>query len=88
MPVDSALWLMEGAMNLTYGFPFEEYGEFTTGYADLTLNKNPDGEIDMDEVAVKYQQLIDEARALYYSSGFNNKGLLVLNLEKQAEDDL
>jgi hypothetical protein len=87
MPVDSALWLMEGAMNLTYGFPFEEYGEFTTGYAELTLNKNQDGEIDMDEVAVKYQQLIDEAREDYYNSGYEDKGLYILNLEKTYEDN-
>ena len=85
--VDSALWLMEGAMNLTYGFPFEEYGEFTTGTDLLTISKNSVGEIDMDEVAVKYEELIEKARVLYYSSGYEEKGLMVLNMEKQAEDD-
>ena len=85
--VDSALWLMEGAMNLTYGFPFEEYGEFTTGTDVLTLTKNNTGEIDMDEVALKYEELIEKARALYYSSGYDEKGLMVLNMEKQTEDN-
>jgi len=87
MEVDSALWLMEGAMNLTYGFPFEEYGEFTTGNTTLTLQKNQEGEIDMDEVAVKYQLLIDEAREDYYNSGYEEKGLYVVNLEKASENN-
>lgn len=85
--VDSALWLMEGAMNLTYGFPFEKYGEFTTGEANITLQKNQEGEINMDEVAVKYQQLIDEAREDYYNSGYEDKGLYIVNLEKADENN-
>ena len=87
LDVDSAMWLMEGAMNLTYGFPFEEYGEFTTGTDEITVTKNNTGEIDMEELAVKYQELIEKARALYYSSGYDEKGLMVLNMEKLTENE-
>ncbi|NOX46633.1 MAG: hypothetical protein GXO89_06610 [Chlorobi bacterium] len=85
IPVDEAMWLMEGGMNLTYGFPAEEYGEFNTGTATLTLQKNVDGEIDMDEVAIKYQELIEAAREDYYNSGFEEKGLYLVDLEKTSE---
>ncbi len=84
---DEAMWLMEGAVNLTYGFPFEDYGEFTSADATLIVQKNQDGKIDMDVVAVRYQQLIDEAREDYYNSGFDDKGLYIVILEKTEETD-
>jgi hypothetical protein len=87
LEVDSALWLMEGAMNLTYGFPFEEYGEFITGTDVITLTKNNAGEIDMDEIGLKYQEIIEKARVLYYNASYEEKGLMVLNMEKEAENE-
>ncbi len=84
--VDSCLWLIEGAINLTYGFPFEEYIEFVASEDSLVLVKNPDGRISMDEVALKYQELIEKARTMYYGSGVENKGLYIVNLEKSSEN--
>ena len=84
---DSALWLMEGAMNLTYGFPDEQYIEFKTDSAFLTLVKNSSGDIDINEVSDKYLELIEQARSLYYGSGYENKGLFVLDLEKDVENN-
>ena len=85
--IDSALWLMEGAVNLTYGFPFEEYGEYATEQSFLTIPKNQDGQINPDELAIKYQELVEQARQDYYGSGFDEKGLFIVNLEKTEENE-
>ena len=86
LEVDSCLWLMEGAINLTYGFPFEEYDGFVSSEDSLTLAKTLNGKISMVEVAIKYQELIEKARTMYYGSGINNKGLYLVNIEKSSEN--
>jgi len=83
--VDSAIWLLEGAMNLTYGFPHKEYTDYQKGTAIINLEKNNEGKINYNELALKYQQVIDEAREDYYGSSFEEKGLYVVDLEVTEE---
>lgn len=85
--VDSAIWLLEGAMNLTYGFPHNEYTDFESGEATIILQKDNEGRINYNELAAKYQQVIDEAREDYYNSGFEEKGLYVVILEITEETE-
>jgi len=83
--VDSAIWLLEGAMNLTYGFPYKEYTDFEKGTAIINIEKDNDGKINYNELALKYQQVIDEAREEYYGATFEEKGLYVVDLEITEE---
>ncbi len=85
--VDMAIWLLEGAMNLTYGFPYKEYTDYEKGTATINLEKDNEGKINYNELAIKYQQVIDEAREDYYSSGFEEKGLYLVNLEITEETE-
>ena len=69
------------------GFPYKEYTDYEKGTAIINLEKDNEGEINYNELAVKYQQVIDEAREDYYSSGFVEKSLYLVNLEITEETE-
>jgi hypothetical protein len=47
--VDTALWLLESTINYSHAFPNEFYNEFETDSVLITLQRNADGSINMDE---------------------------------------
>ncbi len=87
VPTDSALWYLEATINYSHGFPNEYYQEFTTDSLTLTLEKNSDGKVNLTELTAKYDLMKAEVAAAYHSSDYAEKGLAVVDLEKNAETD-
>ena len=87
VPADSALWYLEATINYSHGFPNEYYEEFHTDSLSLTLSKNSDGEIDMTELAQKYDQMKAEVATVYNASTYTDKGLAMVDLKQVSETD-
>lgn len=82
---DSVLWFLEATINYAHAFPNEIYEEFEVTEVTLSIAKNGDGNIDMDEVAQKYDEMKAEVAALYHGSEFDDKGLAVVDLKETSQ---
>ena len=79
---DSALWLLEATINYSHTFPNDYYGQLITDTLNLTLTTNDAGEVDMNELAQKYDAMKSSISEVYHSKTITNKGLVLVNLEE------
>ncbi|MEZ5081864.1 MAG: hypothetical protein R2750_00160 [Bacteroidales bacterium] len=82
---DSALWLLEATINYSHAFPNEFYGEILTEDLSLVVPKNSSGEVDMDVLAQKYDEMKLDITTAYYNSTFENKGLVLVDLSETSQ---
>ncbi|MEZ5199223.1 MAG: hypothetical protein R2764_23410 [Bacteroidales bacterium] len=82
VPADSAVWLLEATINFSHAFPNEYYNEFKTDTLTLTVARNTNGSVDINELTTKYDEMIQAVADVYHSSGFEEKGLAVVDLEE------
>jgi hypothetical protein len=80
VPADSALWLLEATINFSHAFPNEFYNEFETDSLTLTVNRNEDGSVDLNEMTSKYDEMKQAVADAYHNSGYEVKGLAVVDL--------
>lgn len=78
---DSALWFLEATINYSHTFPNDYYGQMVTDTLYLTLATNDAGEVDMNELAEKYDEMKAAISQVYHSKPIDNKGLVLVNLE-------
>jgi hypothetical protein len=78
---DSALWYLESCFNYSYGFPNQFYKSFKTDTLYFTLDLAGNQRVSMTALTAKYEQMIDEVRQVYHASGFEQKGLSLINLQ-------
>jgi len=90
VPTDSAVWLLEATINFSHAFPNEYYSEFETDSLTLTVNRNEDGTVDMNELTGKYDEMKVAVSEAYHNSGYEVKGLAVVDLEVNGvtEDEI
>ncbi|NCU35961.1 hypothetical protein EOM75_08080 [Candidatus Falkowbacteria bacterium] len=81
LSVDSAVYLMKALFNYTYGYPDENYDRTKADTATITLQLQESGEVSLNEINLKYSELTEIVRTLYYNSGFDNKGLVLTSLD-------
>ncbi len=84
---DSALWFLEATINYSHCFPNEYYRGFEIDTVYLAISKDADGNIDMGELAQKYDEMKTEVAALYHGSGFEDKGLAVVDLKEISQNN-
>jgi len=82
MAVDEAINQVEALFNATYGFPDEQYGKTKTDSSVIQIAVNDYGMVVLDDVVAKFDEIINLVTQYYYGSGFENKGFLLLDLEK------
>lgn len=87
VPADSALWYLEATINYSHGFPNEYYEEFQTDSLTLIIDKNSDGNVDLEELTQKYDLMKAGVATAYNASTFTEKGLTLVDLEAVSETD-
>jgi hypothetical protein len=87
VPADSAVWLLEATINFSHAFPNEFYSEFETDSLTLTVARNEDGTVSLDELTAKYDQMKDVVADVYNNSTYEEKGLAVVDLEVSGETE-
>jgi len=87
IPADSALWYLEASINYSHGFPNEYYEEFQTDTLTITIEKNSDGDVDLEELTQKYDQMKSEVALVYNASTYTEKGLTLVDLTEVSETD-
>jgi len=50
----------------------------------ITLTRNNEGKVDMNELALKYEQMKEAVSNAYYNSGFDEKGLVLVDLTEET----
>jgi hypothetical protein len=80
VPADSAVWLLEATINFSHAFVNEFYSEFETDSLTLTVNRNADGTVNLDELTGKYDEMKQAVADAYHNSGYEVKGLAVVDL--------
>jgi len=78
---DSAIWLLEATINYSHTFPNDYYGQSITDTLYLTLSTNNAGEVDMNELAQKYDDMKASISEVYRSKTIDDKGLVLVNLK-------
>jgi len=78
--VDSAIWYLEATINYSHTFPNDYYGQMKIDTTYLPLVLNSDGMADLEEVAQRYDEMKEQVRDFYYASGFEEKGLISVDL--------
>jgi hypothetical protein len=84
---DSALWYLESTINYAHTFPNEYYVGFETDTFDLTIQKNPDGRVDLSEITGKYEAMKAAVAQSYHDAGFPDKGLVLVDLEETSHTE-
>ncbi len=79
--VDTAQWLLEATMNYSHAFPNEFYNEFETDSVMITLQRNADGSVNMDELTQKYNEMKQAVSDIYHQVEYTDKGLAVVDLK-------
>ena len=79
---DQAIWDMETLFNTTYAFPDEQYRNTKTNNIVMQLDINENDELLLSDVVAKYDEILNFVTQFYYNSGFNQKGFLLLDIEK------
>ncbi len=80
VPADSAVWLLEATINFSHAFPNEFYSEFEIDSLTLVVERNADGTVDMNELTSKYDEMKQAVADAYHNSGYEVKGLAVVDL--------
>jgi len=80
MEVDSAVWYLEATINYSHTFPNDYYGQMKIDTSYLPMILNSDGMADFEEVAQRYDEIKEQVRDYYYASGFEEKGLISVDL--------
>ena len=86
MSVDSAIYLMEALFNHTYGFPEKSYKEVKHDSCSLTFETDSERMVSLDDVNLKFLEIIGTIQTVHYNSGFDNKGLVLASIEKGEVD--
>jgi hypothetical protein len=84
---DSVLFLLEGTINYSHAFMTDSYAEELVENLTLTVPKTGSGEVDMDVLIQKYEEMKAEITTLYYNSNFENKGLVAVDLSETAHNE-
>ena len=85
MSVDSAVWYLDAAVNLTYTFSFEVFDEFYTDSVFIEIPVN-DGEINLDNLSNGYFELVDKIRDdIYADVQSENKKLFISTSEIKGQ---
>jgi hypothetical protein len=84
---DSALWLLEATINFSHAFPNEFYTEHEIEDLTLVIPKTSDGMIDMAVLTQKYDEMKSDITTVYYGSSFNDKGLVLVDLEEDSQTE-
>jgi len=84
---DSALWLLEATINYSHAFPNEYYIEHEIEDLTLVIPKTSDGMIDMAVLTQKYDQMKSDITTVYYGSSFEDKGLVLVDLEEDSQTE-
>jgi len=87
MAVDEAIKQIEALFNATYGFPDEQYGKTKTDQTAVLINVNNNDEVTLDDVTSTFEEIINIVTQYYYQSTFDQKGFLLLDLEKGETKD-
>lgn len=77
---DSALWLLESTINYSHAFPNEFYNDFAIDSLSITVTRNADGSVDLNELTQKYNVMKQTVADSYHSTDFSDKGLAVVDL--------
>ena len=78
---DSALWYIEAWFNAKYAFTDEQYIKTKTGTDSLNISINPNNNVEMNDIANAYDELLTKAKSMFNQSTLNNKELILLDLE-------
>ncbi|MFU8844700.1 MAG: hypothetical protein ACNA7V_12935 [Bacteroidales bacterium] len=84
---DSALWLLEATINYSHAFPNEFYTAHEIEDLTLVIPKTADGMIDMADLTQKYDEMKSDITTVYYGSSFDNKGLVLVDLEEDSQTE-
>ena len=84
VPADSAVWLLEATINFSHAFPNEYYNEFKTDTLTLTVARNTNGSVDINELTTKYDEMKQAVADTYHNSAYEDKGLAVVDLEETS----
>lgn len=84
LEADSAVWYLEATINFSHAFPNDYYGQMQIDTSYITLTWNNDGKVDMNELALKYDQMKEAVSNAYYNSGFDEKGLVLVDLTEET----
>jgi hypothetical protein len=84
---DSALWLLEATINFSHAFPNEFYTEHEIEDLTLVIPKTSDGMIDMAVLTQKYDEMKSDITTVYYGSSFEDKGLVLVDLEEDSQTE-
>ncbi|MEZ5198065.1 MAG: hypothetical protein R2764_17250 [Bacteroidales bacterium] len=71
MTSDEAVWNLETLFNASYGFPDEQYGKTKTDTTILQISTDENGDVLLDDVVAKYDEIIAVVTQYYYNSGFS-----------------
>jgi hypothetical protein len=82
MTTEEAIWNLETMFNVSFGFPDEQYAKTKTDSAVVQIAIDGNSEVSLDDVVAKYDEIIGLVTQYYYSSGFSQKGFLLLDLEQ------
>ncbi|MCD4736564.1 MAG: hypothetical protein K8R53_11010, partial [Bacteroidales bacterium] len=82
---DSALWLMEATINYSHAFPNDFYEEMQTGEFTVTVPKNSNGEVNLDDLLQKYNEMKGDITTAYYNSTYQDKGLVLVDLTETSQ---
>ncbi len=85
VPADSAIWYLESTINYSHSFPNEFYKEMQSDELTLVVPKNGSGEVDMVVLTQKYDEMKAEITNIYYNSGFEDKGLVLVDLSETSQ---
>nr|NQU89974.1 hypothetical protein [Bacteroidota bacterium] len=79
---DSALWYLEATINYSHAFPNEYYKQMKVDTAYLSIPTTDGGMVDLDELAQKYDEMKSMVSNSYHGSGFEEKGLVLVDLSE------
>ncbi|MCD4746928.1 MAG: hypothetical protein K8R58_11580 [Bacteroidales bacterium] len=82
MDSDEAILHMESLFNATYSFNDEHYTKTKTDKTTIQIGVNENDEVSLDDVVVTFGEIINIVTQFYYQCDFNQKGFLLLDLEK------
>ena len=84
MPADEAVANISDLFNVVYGQATEYYEAVSTHEFTIELPLNGNGEVLTSDVAVAYEQVIENAREAFLNDGFSSdKGYLSLTIETE-----
>ncbi len=84
MSADDAILHIESLFNATYSFTQERYGRTETNKATIEVPVSVNDEVTVDDIALTFTEIIGIVTQFYHQCDFNQKGFLLLDLERGA----